>query len=158
MANNFKKRSLVLAMGVALTSPSLYAAEDEQEAEEEAQRMVIVGSRAAPRSVTDSPVPVDVISSEEMLKNGATDMTSLLAAVSPSFNVNEQPISDAATLVRPANLRGLPPDSTLILVNNKRRHRASVISFLGGGISDGSQGPDISVIPAIALKQVEVLT
>lgn len=157
MANNFKKRSLVLAMGVALTSPSLIAAEDEQGADEDAQRMVIVGSRAAPRSVTDSPVPVDVITADEMLKNGATDMTSLLAAVSPSFNVNEQPISDAATLVRPANLRGLPPDSTLILVNNKRRHRASVISFLGGGISDGSQGPDISVIPAIALKQVEVL-
>jgi len=157
MANNFKKRSLILAMGVALSSPSLYAAEETEGADEEAQKMVIVGSRAAPRSVTDSPVPVDVISSEEMMRNGATDMTSLLAAVSPSFNVNEQPISDAATLVRPANLRGLPPDSTLILVNNKRRHRASVISFLGGGIADGSQGPDISVIPAIALKQVEVL-
>ena len=157
MANNFKKRSLILAMGVALSSPSLYAAEEAPEDDQEAQKMVIVGSRAAPRSVTDSPVPVDVISSDEMMKNGSTDMTSLLAAVSPSFNVNEQPISDAATLVRPANLRGLPPDSTLILVNGKRRHRASVISFLGGGISDGSQGPDISVIPAIALKQVEVL-
>ncbi|TQV74810.1 TonB-dependent receptor [Aliikangiella marina] len=158
MANNFRKRSLVLAMGVALSVPSVYAAEDSAEtADDEAQRMVIVGSRAAPRSVGDSPVPVDVITADEMMKNGATDMTSLLAAVSPSFNVNEQPISDAATLVRPANLRGLPPDSTLILVNNKRRHRASVISFLGGGISDGSQGPDISVIPAIALKQVEVL-
>lgn len=157
MANNFKKTSLVLAMGVALSVPSVYAAEAEDGADEEAERMVIVGSRAAPRSVGDSPVPVDVISADEMMKNGSTDMTSLLAAVSPSFNVNEQPISDAATLVRPANLRGLPPDSTLILVNNKRRHRASVISFLGGGIADGSQGPDISVIPAIALKQVEVL-
>ena len=75
----------------------------------------------------------------------------------PSYNVNTQPISDAATLIRPANLRGLAPDSTLVLVNGKRRHRAAVITFLGGGLSDGSQGPDISVIPTIALKQVEVL-
>ncbi|MDH5432862.1 MAG: TonB-dependent receptor, partial [Gammaproteobacteria bacterium] len=82
---------------------------------------------------------------------------SLLATAAPSFNVNAQPISDAGTMVRPANLRGLSPDSTLILVNGKRRHRAAVISFLGGGISDGAQGPDISAIPAIALKQVEVL-
>ncbi len=59
--------------------------------------------------------------------------------------------------MRPANLRGLPSDSTLVLLNGKRRHRASVIAFLGGGINDGAQGPDISVIPSIALKQVEVL-
>jgi iron complex outermembrane receptor protein len=55
------------------------------------------------------------------------------------------------------NLRGLAPDQTLVLVNGKRRHRAAVINFLGGGVSDGAQGPDISSIPSIALKQVEVL-
>ncbi len=60
-------------------------------------------------------------------------------------------------LVRPANLRGMASDHTLVLVNGKRRHRSAVITFLGGGLSDGAQGPDISVIPAAALKQVEVL-
>ena len=84
-------------------------------------------------------------------------MNSLLRATVPSYNVNQQPIGDAATLVRPANLRGLPPDSTLILVNGKRRHRGSVLTFLGGGISDGAHATDIAVIPAIALKRVEVL-
>ena len=84
-------------------------------------------------------------------------MDSLLSASVPSYNVNQQPISDAATLVRPASLRGLPSDSTLVLVNGKRRYRASVITFLGGGVSDGSQAPDVSVIPAIALDRVEVL-
>ena len=74
-----------------------------------------------------------------------------------SYNVNDQPISDAATLVRPVNLRGLAPDHTLVLVNGKRRHRASVITWLGNGISNGSQGPDTSAIPAMALKSVEVL-
>ncbi|MDQ7048864.1 MAG: TonB-dependent receptor [Enterobacterales bacterium] len=156
MANNFKVKSLVLAMGMTAMSMPVLAA-DEANNEDEAQTMVIVGSRSAPRSVGDSAVPVDVISAEEMLSNGTADMTQLLATVAPSFNVGTQPISDAATMTRPANLRGLSPDSTLILVNGKRRHRGAVIAFLGGGISDGAQGPDTSVIPAIALKQVEVL-
>lgn len=157
MINNFKKRSVILAMGVALSSAPLFAADDVQTEEDSGQTMVVVGSRSAPRSVADSPVPVDVISAAEISANGTSDMTSLLATVAPSFNVSAQPISDAATMVRPANLRGLSPDSTLILVNGKRRHRSAVIAFLGGGISDGAQGPDTSVIPAIALKQVEVL-
>ena len=84
-------------------------------------------------------------------------MLELLKGTVPSFNVHTNPISDAASLVKPANLRGLSSDSTLILVNGKRRHRASVIALLGGGINDGAQGPDISVIPSSALKQVEVL-
>ncbi len=141
-------------------SSSLYAAEGEGDTnkdQEEAESVVVVGSRAAPRSVTESSVPVDVISSKELDRSGASNMSDLIANAVPSFNVNTQPISDAATLVRPANLRGLPPDNTLILVNGKRRHRSSVITFLGGGLSDGSHGPDLGVIPTNALKQVEVL-
>ena len=84
-------------------------------------------------------------------------MDSLLSATVPSYNVSQEPISDEATFVRPATLRGLPPDSTLVLVNGKRRHRGSVINFLGAPNSRGSQGADISTIPSIALEQVEVL-
>ena len=119
--------------------------------------VVVLGSRVPGRSAQDSPVPIDVIEGTTFRNYGVRDMDSLLSQTVPSYNVNQQPISDAATLVRPANLRGLPPDSTLILVNGKRRHRASVITFLGGGISDGSQAPDLAPIPAIALKRVEVL-
>lgn len=129
----------------------------EKKAEQDVEKIVVVGSRGAPRSVGDSAVPVDVIGADEFNKNGPSDMMTLMSAVVPSFNVNTQPINDASTLVRPANLRGLPPDSTLVLVNGKRRHRSAVITFLGGGLSDGSQGPDISTIPSIALKQVEIL-
>ena len=84
-------------------------------------------------------------------------MDALLAAMVPSYNVAQEPISDAATLIRPATLRSLPPDATLVLVNGKRRHRAAVIALLGAGISGGSQGPDLSAIPAIALGRLEVL-
>ena len=121
------------------------------------ERVVVVGTRAEPRSVTSSPVPVDVIRTGEFASQGTTDLANQLRTVVPSFNINIQPISDAATIVRPANLRNLAPDHTLILVNGKRRHRAAVITWLGNGIADGSQGPDISVIPTIAIRQAEVL-
>ena len=119
--------------------------------------VVVVGSRAAPRSVTESTVPVDVIRAEDLARQGSRNLVSQLRAVIPSFNVNTQPISDAGTVVRPANLRNLAPDHTLVLVNGKRRHRSAVITWLGNGIADGSQGPDISIIPSIAIRQVEVL-
>ena len=117
----------------------------------------VVGSRLPGRSAQDSPVPVDVIAGDDLQTYGIRDMDSLLRATVPSYNVSQQPISDAATFIRPANLRGLPPDSTLVLVNGKRRHRAAVISLLGNGLADGAQGADLSTIPAIALERVEVL-
>ena len=121
------------------------------------ESLVVVGSRSRPRSILESPVPVDVVSKDDFARQGGADLTDLLRTLVPSFNINTQPISDASTVVRPANLRGLAPDHTLVLVNGKRRHRASVIHWLGNGLSDGSQGPDLSPIPAIALRQVEIL-
>ena len=140
----------IIAGGIAL--PTVATAADAT-----LEEVVVIGSRGAPRSVGDSPVPVDVIDAEELGKAGSNDLLMQLQSAVPSLNVHLQPISDAASMIRPGNLRGLSSDSTLIMVNGKRRHRASVIAFQGGGVNDGSQGPDISVIPSIALKRVEVL-
>ena len=120
------------------------------------ERVVVVGSRAEPRSVTESPVPIDAVSFQDVVSQGATTLDYQLRTLIPSFNVATHPISDAATLVRPASLRNLAHDHTLVLVNGKRRHRSSVIAWFAG-VTDGAQGPDISTIPAIALRQVEVL-
>ena len=62
-------------------------------------------------------------------------------------------ISDGATFIRPAALRDLPTDKTLVLVNNKRRHRAALVTIGGSG----TQGPDIATIPMSAVKSIEVL-
>lgn len=124
---------------------------------ENLDEMIVTGVRGEARSVTESTVPIDVLGAEEFANQGDTDLSNLLRNVVPSYNVNAQPISDAATIVRPANLRGLAPDHTLVLVNGKRRHRAAVIYWLGNGVSDGAQGPDISAIPSSALQRVEVL-
>ena len=165
-----KKSLSVFAVAVglsALLSVSLafeaMAQEEAQEDEEmlegvvEVEELVVTGSRAQSRTVTDSPVPIDVIGADEFAKQGGADLADLVRNVVPSYNVNTQPISDAGTVVRPPNMRGLAPDHALVLVNGKRRHRAAVIHWLGNGVADGAQGPDLAPIPAIALNRVEVL-
>ena len=119
--------------------------------------LVVVGSRTQPRTVTESMVPVDVIPVSEITSQAETNIDFLLRTVVPSYNVRVEPISDAATITRPANLRGLASDHTMVLINGKRRHRGSIITWLGAGLSDGAQGVDIGAIPGIALRQVEVL-
>lgn len=153
------KRQLMMGAALSMIVTSLAAAPAVAQADEEAvqETVIITGTRRGARSAADTPAPVDVVSGAELLNQGDSDLSNIIRTSVPSYNVNTQPISDAATLIRPANLRGLSPDNTLVLVNGKRMHRAAVIAFLGGGLSDGSQGPDISTIPAIALKQVEVL-
>ena len=119
---------------------------------------MVVGTRATPRSILESAVPIDAIRPEDLLSQGPLSIYERLRILVPSFAVNTQPISDASTLVRPAMLRNLAPNHTLILINGKRRHRSAVIDWNGGnGVSFGSQGPDLAAIPTIARRRVEVL-
>ena len=155
---NFKAMLAVSASSAmlagAMATPAFAQSANTSVAEDE---IITIGTRRKARSAADVIAPVDVIPATELLNQAPVDIADALRIAVPSFNVNTQPISDAATIVRPANLRGLSPDNTLVLLNGKRRHRASVISFLGGGIADGAHGPDISVFPSLALKNVQVL-
>ena len=109
-------------LATLLIIPEIKAQKAEPELIKALDEFVVVGSRHQERSSADSPVPVDVIDQDDFLNQGYTQMDSLLAVVIPSFNVNAQPVSGSPSLIRPAYLRGLPGDSTLILVNGKRRH------------------------------------
>ena len=149
--------SATLLAAFAMVSSTSVAQEASGAAAGPLEEVVVVGTRRRDRSVADSPVPVDVVTGDDFLAHGDTDMDNLLSSTVPSYNVSQEPISDAATFIRPATLRSLAPDATLVLVNGKRRHRAAVIALLGAGISGGSQGPDLSAIPAIALDRLEVL-
>ena len=148
--------ALVLA-SYTLTDTTAFAQDTPASGEVYIEEIIITGTRARARSVQDSPAPIDVISADDLVNQGDSDLGNLIRNVVPSFNINTQPISDAGTIVRPGNLRGLSPDHILVLVNGKRRHRASIITWIGNGIADGSQGPDLASIPAIALKRLEVL-
>ena len=149
---NFRKhpKSLLAVAILAATGTHQAAfAQDGAEVEE----IIVTGARGRPRTATDSPVPVDVFSAADIESISHTDTNNILQTLVPSFNVARQPISDGATMIRPAQLRGLPTDKTLVLVNGKRRHRAALVSIGGSG----TQGPDLATIPAAAIKNVEVL-
>ena len=148
-----------LALGAGMFAASFAAGELRAQEDEafEIGDIYVVGTRRPVRSTADTPAPIDLIAGDDFTDQGTTNLPDLMRTLVPSYNVSTQPISDAATFIRPANLRGLASDQTLIFVNGKRRHRAAVITWLGNGVSEGAQGPDISVIPAIALKRVEVL-
>ena len=143
------RRGVVLGAGDAVTVDAVLSVQLEEQ-------VVVVGSRAQPRSVTESPVPIDALPFRDVVSQGAASLDYRLRTLVPSFNVATHPISGAASLVRPASLRNLAHDHTLVLVNGKRRHRSAILVWFGG-VTDGTQGPDISTIPSIALRQVEVL-
>lgn len=144
------KQKTQVAAGVAVTADFALAAKLEEE-------VFVTGTRTEPRSTTESMAPIDVLSAKEFEGLTGADLSDQIRTLVPSYNVNTQPISDASTIVRPASLRNLAPDHTLVLINGERRHRAAVIYWLGNGVADGAQGPDLSAIPSLALRQVEVL-
>ena len=86
-------------------------------------------------------MPIDAIPYQDVVSQGSTDASDQLRTLIPSYNVNPQPVGDAARLIRPANLRGLAPDHTLVLVNGKRRHRGAVIAWIGTASPTGRRVP-----------------
>ena len=119
--------ALLMGGGAAFaqSAPDTIAVGEEQPPEKE-EVIIITGTRTQGRSVADSPVPVDVLSAGDIESVPFTDTNDILKSLVPSFAINRQPISDGGTFMRPAELRGLPTDKTLVLVNSKRRHRAAL--------------------------------
>jgi len=116
--------------------------------------IVVTGLRGRPRTVTDSPVPVDVFNTEAIERNGGlTDTLDILQTLIPSYSVSRSANTTANTFVRAPSLRGLSADKTLLLLNGRRRHKSGSVSVGGAG----SQAADSAVIPAIALQSIEVL-
>jgi iron complex outermembrane receptor protein len=120
------------------------------------EEVVTIGTRVAGRTATDAAVPIDVIQTEELTKSGFTELGQSLQSMAPSFNFSRTQVSDGSDLFRPATLRGLQPDQTLVLVNGKRRHSQSIFS-LSGTVGEGAAGIDMNAIPLTALQNVEVL-
>jgi len=117
--------------------------------------ILVLGSRTA-RTVTESTVPVDIISLEEIRKSGETELDQILKRVAPSFNANPQTISDGTDHINPASLRGLGPDQVLVLVNGKRFHHSALLN-VNGTFGRGTVGTDFNSIPVAAIKRIEVL-
>src|SRR5437763_15762680 len=137
--------------GVAAAAPATNVTGDE---------IVITGTRRTDRTVTNSASPIDVISSQELTTQPTANLLDTSKNIVPSFYVPTNSISDASTFVRAPSLRGLPGDEVLVQINGKRFNRSALVQVYTGGdtaLSFGSQGSDISAIPAIALRSLQVL-
>src|SRR4051794_34983503 len=125
-----------------------------------ADEIVITGTRRTDRTVTNSASPIDVISSQELTSQPTANLLDTVKNIVPSFYVPTNSISDASTFVRAPSLRGLPGDETLVQINGKRFNRSALVQVYTGGdtaLSFGSQSPDISAIPSIAIKNLQIL-
>jgi iron complex outermembrane receptor protein len=157
MTKKFRNHSLALGISLALSSYSFIAVAGSESAEaKNIEKISILGSRVSTRTITDSAVPVDIITAEDLTKSGFTELGQSLQASAPSFNFSRTQVSDGSDLFRPATLRGLQPDQTLVLVNGKRRHNQAIFG-LNGTVGAGAAGTDMNAIPLIALKDVQVL-
>lgn len=117
----------------------------------------IVGTRSYNRTVTSTPVPIDIIQIDDVTDHsGHVEVNQLLQYLAPSFNSNKQSGADGADHIDPATLRGLGPDQTLVLINGKRRHQSALINIFGSR-GRGNTGTDLNAIPASAIERIEIL-
>ena len=153
----------VASLAIFMTDPALAqtaAAADATTATDNSDSIVVIGTRRTDRSVTDSASPIDVIGATEIGAQPSADMLDTVRNLVPSFFVAQNSISDASTFVRPPSLRGLGADQILVMINGKRYNRASLVQVYTGAdtaLSFGSQGSDISNIPSISIKNLQIL-
>ncbi len=145
---------LMLPLPLAISTAVVQAQETPQA--NAVEEMMVVGTRTKGRTAEDLPVPVDVLDTEALSKTGQTEVGRMIQSLAPSFNFPSSTISDGTDALRPATLRGLGPDQTLVLINGKRRHQASLI-HINTSVGRGTAGVDMNAIPAASIKRIEVL-
>lgn len=147
----FKKLSVSALAIMAGATYQVHAQELAATSADDQDVVIVTGTRAQGRTAFDSLAPVDVFSDDVIDATASDELMDSLAQIAPSFNVQRLPLNDGLVFVRPARLRNLSPDHTLVLVNGKRRHRAALLGF------SGAQAPDLAQIPSSAVKRIEVL-
>jgi iron complex outermembrane receptor protein len=121
-----------------------------------AEVVISVGSRTSQRTITDSPIPIDVISAKDLRSTGQMTFDKALQYRVPSFNTVNTPVNDATSLLDPYEIRNMGPSRTLVLINGKRKNLSSLV-YIQTSPGRGETGADISAIPMDAIKRIEVL-
>ena len=149
------RAALAVAAALVLPHGAAGAAEDASDSERAAglEQVIVTGTRRAERTVLESNVPVDVVSNDDLQRTATPDLNGKLQALVPSYNVRRIPTADGSIFVRPASLRNLSPDHTLVLVNGKRFHRSAFVDVT----ARGAQAVNLALLPANAFKRTEVL-
>jgi len=142
--------AIAVAIAGALATPAVAAGAEDLE------NIVVTGTRVPDRSVTETAVPIDIVPAAALENVGVTELSQALSIALPSYNFPRPGLADGTDTIRPATLRGLAPDQTLVLVNSKRRHAASLVN-VNGTIGRGSAAVDLNTVPTAAVNSIEVL-
>ena len=118
--------------------------------------VISTGSRSTQRTVTDSPLPIDILGAKDLISTGQPSFDKALQYRVPSFNTVNTPVNDATTLLDPWEIRNMGPSRTLILINGKRKNLSSLL-YVQFSPGRGETGVDLSAIPQEAIKRVEIL-
>ncbi len=150
------RNKIVAVFVAAAISQAAFAQNAPQGGADELEQVVVTGTRVANRSALDTAVPVDIVPTDALTNIGVAELNQALSVALPSFNFPRPGLTDGTDTVRPATLRGLAPDQTLVLVNGKRRHTAALVN-VNGTVGRGSAAVDLNTIPNAAVRAIEVL-
>jgi iron complex outermembrane recepter protein len=153
---NYKTFLIAGLSAPALILGSMGTAAHAQSASGNVDELVVTGSRVAKRSKLETLAPVDVVGSAALTQQATPELGQALANLIPSMDFPRPAITDGTDSIRPATLRGLAPDQTLVLLNGKRYHSSALVN-VNGSIGRGSAAVDLNTIPAVAIDRVEVL-
>jgi iron complex outermembrane recepter protein len=157
MQKKFGSERQILALAIAsLCAGGAFAQEAAPASDTNTATVVVTGTRVANRTALDTAAPVDIISADNLKNTGTTEMNQALAVALPSLNFPKPALTDGTDTIRPATLRGMAPDQSLVLVNSKRRHASSLVN-VNGSVGRGSAAVDMNTIPTAIVKNVEVL-
>ncbi len=149
------------AVGPAFATTSSVAVQDPggggaSAAPQDVEAVVVTGIRGAPRTIIDSPTPIDSFTAADLEKSGRAGVFQALQTLAPSFNLPFRAGGGTSTIIATGGLRGLNPDQTLVLVNGKRRHKTSLINAVSS-LYNGSVPADLDMIPTASIARIEVL-
>jgi len=119
-------------------------------AQDQLERVTVTGS-SIKRVESETALPVSVITRDQILKSGATNVEDILRRVGANTALQSDTTQGAGYAQSFANLRGLGPNSTLVLLNGRR-----LANFAFGSIG-GNSSVDLNSIPFAAIERIEVL-
>ena len=152
-----KLSPLAFAVALALAAPAALAQETSPSSDAQTlDTLIVTGTRVADRTVAESTAPIDIITPEVLESTGTVELATALSRAVPSLNFPRAAINDGTDAMRPAQLRGLAPDHTLVLVNGKRYHPGALVN-VNGSQGRSSSPVDLNSIPISAIERVEVL-
>jgi iron complex outermembrane recepter protein len=149
-------KSILLISSAIIAAPAFAQAPAATPTAASTEEIIVTGTRATNRTVASSNVPIDVISSTAITNQGFSETNKVLNQLVPSFNFPQPSVTDGTDVIRPATLRGLGPDQTLVLINGKRRHVSALLN-INGSVGRGSAAVDMNLIPTLAIERIEVL-